>query len=229
MKRTRHLVVCLACIGALAPTESPALENEGDVPEAGDCNLEAALERKRRRGQPSERQSSLRLACGIGWRTELEAAIARRHGSGTRDESIALEAKTALRERENGGIGWTLALGVEGERSNGSGWRRSEQSVAVEASAEPLRDWRIEAKLGAARETLAHIDKTLWSLAIERAIGERIELSVKLDGDDRSRPLASLGLRWALWPERAVLKLSYGAIAGPQRERRSSIAIKVEL
>lgn len=228
MTRTRHWLVGLACVAtcALAQADSDRLASDGDVAEAGDCDIELGRERKHIRGDTPERESSLRLACGIGWKTELEAAFSRRHGSGARDQAIALEAKTTLRERERGSVGWALAIGVASQRGSAVGWRRSEQFVALEATIEPARDWLVEAKLGAARERNARIDKTLWSMAVERTVSDGVELRAELEGDDRGRPLMAVGLRWMFWPEHAVLKLSYGAVSGPLRERRSGLAIK---
>lgn len=230
MTCARRAWATLACVAACqtALAEGSRLTREGDVIEQGDCEAELARERMRFRGQPVERQSSMRLACGIGWQTELEATYSRHRVDAQSDESMALEAKTLLRERERGGIGWTLALGVGGERDSGGAWRRSGQSIAVEASIVPAEDWLFEVKFGAARERGPRIDKTLWSLAVERAISDTLEMRAELDGDDRTRPLAAIGLRWAFWPDHAQLKLSYGAKSGPQRERRTGLAVKYE-
>lgn len=213
---------------ALAQSGGERLASAGDVAAAGDCDIEVAGERKRIRGQAPERESSLRAACGIGWQTELEAAFSGRHGRSARDQSIALEAKTTLRQREGGNVGWALAIGVASERGSGTGWRRNEHFVAVEATLEPLRDWLVEAKFGTARERSPRIDKTLWALAVERTISNTLELRADVEGDDRSRPLVAVGLRWAFWPEHAVLRMSYGTVSGPQRERRAGLGVKYE-
>lgn len=236
MTSARHLSIllmtCTALVASVSASAQTAadgrrLERDGDVAEAGDCDIETALERKRVHGDTPERRSTLRLNCGIGWLTELEVAHARGHG-GTRRHSIALESKTTLRERAGASVGWALALGVAGERGSGNGWRRSEQFVALEATMVPARDWLLEAKLGAARERSQRLDKTMWTLAAEHVIGDSVEWRAEIEGDDRHRPLATLGLRWTFWPERAALKVSYGASSGPQRERRTELGIKVE-
>jgi len=144
-----------------------------------------------------------------------------------RGESLAFEAKTTLRDRGDSRIGWAVALGLGAERIAGS-WQRSEYTLAVEATQRLGEQSLVEAKVGAARDVLSRRDSTLWALAIEHAVHERLELRAELEGDDRSRPLAKLGLRYALWPDHAQLRLSHGVRSAMQRERITSLGLQVE-
>ncbi len=219
-------LVCVAvCHGAHASRSS--LSDESDVAEAGDCEAELAFERSRVRGEPAQRERALRLTCGVGWNTELEVAHARLRSGTTRGEALLFEANTTLRDRGPDRVGWAVALGIGAERVGGS-WRRSEQGFAVEATRQLGDDWLVEAKLGALRDLLSRRDSTLWSLALEHALHERFEVRAELEGDDRNRPVAKVGLRYTVWPDRVQLKLSHGVRSGQQRERITSLGLQVE-
>jgi hypothetical protein len=228
MKHARALAALLGmavCQGAHAVRTS--VGDESDVGEAGDCQAELVLERARVRGEPAQRERSVRLACGIGWNTELELAHARQRSGTDRGESLALEAKTTLRDRGENRIGWALALALGGERIDGA-WRRSSHEASVEATRQLSDKWLVEAKLGTARDALSRRNSTLWELASEHALNERFELRAELGGDDRQRPLVKASLRYTLWPEHVQVKASYGARSGAERERITSVGLQVE-
>lgn len=229
MSPARCLLVAWACAAACASTHAArsSLSDESDVADAGDCEAELVFERSRVRGEVALRDRSLRLACGVGWNTELEAAHARQRSGAARGESLAFEAKTTLRDRGDNRVGWAVALGLGAERSGGS-WRRSDHAFALEATRQLGERWLVEAKLGAARDVRSRRDSTLWAVALEHALHERLELRAELDGDDRGRPLVQLGLRYTLWPDHLQLKLSHGMRSDSQRERITSVGLQVE-
>jgi len=231
MNRARHLLAALACAAAChaAQADRSRLADEDDVIEAGDCELELAFERQNARGAARERETSIQFGCGIGWRTELAATFARKRSDAQREQAIGIEGKTSLRERGSGGVGWSLAYGIGSERDGGRGpWRRGERFVAIEATHQPASAWLVEARLGTARDPVARSDRTLWLLGVEHAITEAVEARAELEGDDRSRPLASMALRWLVWPEHAVVTLAWGAGLGPLRERRLGLGVTFE-
>jgi len=101
---------------------------------------------------------------------------------------------------------------VGAERTGGIGrLRRNEGFIAAEATHESAPGWLVEASLGTERDRTARRDRTLWTLAVERAFGESLEARIEADGDDRGRPLYGVGLRYPIWPEVALLSVSYGA------------------
>ncbi len=229
MSPVRCLLVIWACAAACASAQAArsSLSDESDVADAGDCEAELVYERARVRGEPALRDRALRLACGVGWNTELEAAHARQRSGAARGESLAFEAKTTLRDRGDNRIGWAVALGLGAERIGGS-WRRSEYGLAVEATRQLGEESLMEVKLGAMRDMLARRNSTTWAVAVEHALHERLELRAGLEGDDRGRPLLELGLRYTLWPDLVQLKLSHGVRSGSQRERITSLGLQVE-
>jgi hypothetical protein len=169
------------------------------VADAGDCEVEAIFERTKVRGEPAQRESALRAACGIGWRTELEATLARVRADGTNERRLSLQAKTTLRDRAGDGIGWALAIGIDAERLAGSGWLRSAERIELEASRQFGPTWLAEATLGTARDRAARRHSTTWALSVERAWSETVEIKAELSGDDRDKPFVGVGWRSTLW------------------------------
>lgn len=230
MSRTCHWIAALACAALCQTVQAgrTSVADVSDVADAGDCEAETSFERIRPRGEARQRETSLRLACGIGWDTEVEATVARQRGGDVRGQTLALEAKTTLAERGEGRIGWALALAVGAEKAGGGSWRHSEYALSLEATYSLGATWLIEAKLGAQRERLDRRDSVRWAAAIEHALSERLELRAQIEGDDRGRPLAGLALKVSLWPEDLKLKLAYDKRWGPQAERRMSLSLQLE-
>lgn len=229
LARARRLLVALSSAAAChaAQAERSHLADDADVVEAGDCQMEATSARQTARTAAAEHESSIQFDCGVGWRTELAAAFVRLRSEGVRDEAIGIEARTSLRQRGSGRIGWTLAYGIGAERGGGP-WRRSEQFVAIETSYQPDRSWLIEGRLGTVRDLIGGRDATIWALSAERLVTAFVGMRAELDGDDRGRPRASVELRYLVWPEHTVFTLSYGARAGPLRERRLGVGLTFE-
>ena len=224
-----RLLAALLCVAACHAAHGSRLNlsDESDVGEAGDCESELVFERKSSRRESTQRERSVRLTCGVGWNTELEAAHGRQRSDAERNERLVFEAKTMLRDRSAGRTGWAVVLGLGADRSAGS-WRRSEHGVAVEATHQIGSAWLVEGKVGAVRDVLSRRDSTLWALALEHALHERFEVRAELEGDDRGRPQAKLGLRYTLWPDRVQINFSHGVRGGAQRERSTSLGVQVE-
>lgn len=230
MDSARRVLAALTCATAcqLAQADRSRLADNADVQDRGDCELETVLERHTARAAAPNRESSVRAGCGIGWRTELAAASARTRGNGMRNETISFEGKTSLREPGAGQIGWALVYGVGTQRAEHARWRRSESFAALEATIQPAHDWQLEARLGSSRDHLAHTGMTVWATAVDHAVTDAWEVRFEVEGDDRGRPVVSVGLRWLFWPEHALLSLSHGARPGPLRERSFGVGITFE-
>ncbi len=230
MDSVRNVLAALACAAVChsAQADRTRQADNADVLERGDCELETKFERRAVRGAAPERESSVRLGCGLGWRTELALESTHQRSEGLRDQAIGAEGKTSLRPPGIGQIGWALSYGAGAQRGGNARWQHSDSFAALEAALKPEEDWQIEARLGSARDHIARSDKTLWALALELAVTDAVEVRVEADGDDRSRPLVSVALRWLFWPEHALLTLSSGTRAGPMRERRFGIGISFE-
>ncbi len=230
MRFAHRVVAGLACAAAChaALADRSRLAEDSEVIEAGDCEIEAGIERAKARDAARERSSSMQLNCGIGWRTELAATFVTTRSDGSRDRGFGVEAKTSLRDRGEGQLGWSLAYGVQAERGSSSRWRHAEQFIAIEVTYALGRDWLVEARLGAARDRVSRSDSTVWTLGAERALTESVEARLEVSGDDRHRPQWNAGLRFAVWPEHALLSVFYGGRSGPQRERQAGVALTIE-
>ncbi len=229
MENIRRLLVTLACAAVCTASHAgrSRLDDE-DAAKRGECEIELATARQTARGAAVEHETAVELDCGIGWRTELVAALARQRSAGERTESIDLEARTALFDRGSSGIAGSLAYGASADRGAGGPWRRSAHFVALEANWRPADTWVVEGRVGWRRDQLERREMRLWMLAVEREISDRLEARVELEDDTRSRPLASIQLRFEFWPDRARLNVSYAARSGPTHERRLGVGVTFE-
>lgn len=230
MRAVRGLAAALACglVCHAAQADRSRIGEDSDALDTGDCELETTVERTKARGGIAERQSAIQLNCGVGWRSELAAAFATSRSNEPRVDGLAIEGRTTLRERRDGAFGASIAYGVQAERSVASSWRRNGQFVELELTRQLGTVWFFDARLGTARDRPSRRDSTLWSLAVEHSLTEAFEMRVEVGGDDRQRPLWVAGLRYAFWPDRALISLDYGARAGAERERRWSLGVTVE-
>lgn len=224
-----RLLAALACLAAChaAQADRFRLDYE-DVVEVGDCELEIASERHSARGAATEREQSIQLGCGIGWRTELVATLARRRSDGERSRAIDIEAKTSLFDRPKGGIAWALDYGASAEREPPGSWRWTEHFLALEAAYRPAEAWVIEAQLGAARERLERRNRTIWTLAAEHEFSDLLEARAELEGESRSRPMVNVELSYEVWPDVGRINLSCGARTGRTHERRVGLGLVFE-
>lgn len=231
MRHPRRLLASLACCIAAcqaAHADRSRIGTDSDVLDAGDCEVETTFQHTTARGSRPERVSSIQLNCGIGWRTELAAAFAKTRTQALRMPAFGIEGKTTLRERGEAQLGWSLAYGVGAERGAGLSWRRNGQFIALEATSQFDSVWFLEAKLGTSRDRESRSDSTVWGLAVERALTEAVELRLELKGDDRRRPHWATVLRYSIWPDRALISLSYGVRTGPIRERQVELGLTFE-
>jgi len=230
MRSAQRLAAGLSCVAAcqLAMADRSRLGEDNEVIDPGDCELELASERKKARDSMRERSSSIQLTCGIGWRTELATGFAATRSEAERAKALAIEAKTSLRKRAPGQLGWDLSYGVEALRGPGASWHGNGQFIALEAIQGFADTWLLEAKLGTTRDRASRRDSTLWTLGVERALTRSVEARLEWSGDDRQRPLWRAGLRYEVWPDHALLSFTYGSRAGPTRERQAGLALTFE-
>lgn len=223
----RHLNVAFACLLAChgAHADRSRLADESDVADAGDCEFEFAGVRRTARGSAAaEHERALRLACGVGRRTELGAELTRLGAA----HAFAIDARTVLQERRDAGTGWTLAYGLAAERAAGERWRRSEHFVAIEASRQLAPTWWAEARIAAVRDRLARARRAEWTLAVEHTLAPALEVRAELDGEARGSPWVGVGLRLFVWPEHALLALTCATRSRPTREHRLGVGITFE-
>jgi hypothetical protein len=218
----------LAAAAPAALADRSRLGEDEDGVEAGDCELEAGVERSRARGAARERETAWSLSCGIGWRSELALAVARQRSGGERVDARALELKTTLVPRRGRAVGWALQAALADERASGASWRRSDYALQLEVTAELRPGWLAEAKRGWARDVPARADRGTWTLGLEHALSDAWEVRAELEGDDREPPLAGASLRWAFWPEVAQVTLGTARRLGGDRARLWGVTLGVE-
>ena len=229
MENIRRLLATLACAAVCTASHADRsrLDDE-DAAKRGDCEIELATARQTARGAAAEHDTAVEVDCGIGWRTELVAALARQRSAGARAESFDLEARTALLDWGSSGIDLSLTYGASAERGAGGPWRRSAHFVALEADWRPADAWVVTGRVGWRRDELERRDMRLWTLAVEHEISDLLEARVEVEDDTRSRPVAIIELRFEFWPDRARLNVSYAARSGPTHERRLGVGVTFE-
>ena len=110
MTPARCLLAALCCAAACCSVHASrsSISDESDVAEAGDCETELVFDRATVRSERPQRDRTLRLACGVGWGIEVEAAHNRQRSGTARGEAIGLEVKSDLRERDENRVGWAV-------------------------------------------------------------------------------------------------------------------------
>jgi hypothetical protein len=185
----------LALLCAPAQAGRPLLSETADVPDAGSCELEAALAQTRSSGLPSLRSSDAAFACGVGAQTQAGFGLTRASGDGNRFNAARLVGKTTLLAPEAGRTGWGIGYGIGAEKTPDLAWRLESLGVLAAATRELGAGLLGHANLGWNRSRAAKQNTTFWSLGIETT--SDFTLAADLFGDDRNKPGVSAGLGYS--------------------------------
>ena len=110
-------------------------------------------------------------------------------------------------------LGLTLAWGLTGQKTSGSSFEHELTYLNLVATRELSPGWTAHGNVGWLRSESAGNDTTTWNLAIERALGNGVDVMGELYGDDRTKPWLGAGVRWA-----ASDKLSLNASVAVQND-----------
>jgi len=156
----RMLLAALLALAAL-PVQAgrPLLSETADVPDAGSCELEAAVARARSSGLPGLRSTDTSFACGVGAQTQAGLGITRAAGDTFR--AARLVGRTTLLVPERGRTGWGIADGIDAAKTPDASWRIDNVGLLAVATRELSDGLLGHANLGWNRSRAARQNTTL--------------------------------------------------------------------
>jgi hypothetical protein len=213
--RPLHLlaVVSALALSGAAQAARPLATEDADVLDRGQCEAEGVIAQSKPAGQPSTRGWTALGTCGVGANTQLILAYNRSRTDDASLSGLLFGGKTALMRREGDGLGVTLAWGLVSARPEGGSMEHELTYLNAVATRDLAPGWTGHANLGWVRSESASASSTTWNLALERALGNGVDLMGEVYGDDRAKPWIGVGARWAVSD-----KLSLNANWATQRE-----------
>jgi hypothetical protein len=175
--------------------------------------VEGVIAQSKPSGQPSTRGWTAQGACGVGANTQIALAYNRSRTDDADFSALLFGGKTAILTREGDGLGLTLAWGLVSAKAESGSMEHELTYLNAVATRELARGWTGHANLGWVRSESASASSTTWNLALERALGNGVDLMGEVYGDDRAKPWIGVGARWAVSD-----KLSLNAAWATQRE-----------
>jgi hypothetical protein len=191
----------------------PLFTEDADVLEPGACEWEGFTERLRESGADSVRALITQGSCGVGWRSQFGVAYGAARSAGESEYAWALGGKTALRRREGGEIGVSLAWGLAFADTPAASARFVVGTLLMVATAELAPALSGHANLGWLHRHGEGSNALSWNLALQRGLGDALELVVEVYGNTRQAPWLGVGARW-----NATESLSLNAGVAAQRE-----------
>ncbi|HEX3059262.1 MAG TPA: hypothetical protein VHP62_07850 [Usitatibacter sp.] len=154
-------------------------------------------------------------ACNFGWGVEWQAGFARTHDDvmGTTFSQSYFQAKKVISQPTEGGWGYGVVAGLTRfpHRPSHRGWQ--DPYVIMPVTWTPDAPTSIHLNIGWSRDADQKIDTTLWGVAGERQLNDRVALVGEIFGDDRTRPFMRIGGRFTAF-KGLDFDLTYVARAG---------------
>lgn len=210
----KHLAaLALLALATTAQAGRPLATEDADVLDPGKCEAEGFYAHLKPSGLDAAKAWTLQGACGVGGNTQVALAYTRARSGDETAQGLLLGGKTGILMREGEGLGLTLAWGLTGQKSSGSSFEHELTYLNLVATRELSPGWTAHGNLGWLRSESAGNNTTTWNLAIERALGNGVDVMGELYGDDRTKPWLGAGVRWA-----ASDKLSLNASVAVQND-----------
>lgn len=203
----------------------PLTTEDADVLASGQCEAEGFVGRLTTTGEPATRGWTLQGSCGVGASTQVALAASRSRSEGVSSSGVLLGGKTGLIPREGAALGVTLAWGITGEKAAGDSLRHELSYLNLVATREFAPGWTGHGNLGWQRSQSSRSQSTTWNLAIERALGQGVDLGAEVYGDDHSDTWLGLGARWTV-SESLSLNASWATLNATPRSRQWTIGFK---
>lgn len=225
MTRLPLFAASLIALAGPAHAGRPLATEDADVLDRGQCEAEGFVARESASGQPATRGWTLQGSCGVGLGTQLALAASRSRTDGVRGSGLLFGGKTGILLREGDGLGLTLAWGLTGEKVQGGSMEHELTTLNMVTTRQFYPGWTGHANLGWLHSESADASSTTWNLAIEKSLGNGVDLMGEVYGDDRSDEWLGLGVRWAA-SERLSLNASWATMNATPRTRLWTIGFK---
>ena len=194
----------------------PLTTEDASILEGGKCQLEAWVDRSR-----EWTQGWLVPACNFGAHIEWQVGGARTWEGGRSAFSEAyFQAKTVLRSMEDAPWGVGLVAGVtRKQRETHRGWENPYLIVPVSAESKAASS-TFHFNVGWSHDRAERRNVTLWGVAGETAVSERLTLLAEAFGENAARPFLRAGGRFSLIKDRLDIDLTIVARPGGTRDER---------
>lgn len=166
----------------------PLATEDADVLDAADCEWEGVYARQTAHRSPAENGWETQLSCGIGLKTQLALAYGQARAAGLTSRSVTLLGKTSLVERQDDGIGLSVAWTIGGVRNPDESFKHDASQLYLVASQELVKDFTWHANLGWLRDQIEHRNHTTWNLAGEYAVGGGVDVVGEFYGESHTKP-----------------------------------------
>lgn len=202
--------VALACACATWPAIAarPLTTEDASILEEGRCQLEAWIDRSR-----EATQGWAVPACNFALNVEWQVGFSESRSGGTsRFSDGYAQAKGAWRLTPGRpwSVGWVAGV-TRHPHERDSGWVNP---YALGVLTGDFGATLVHANVGTSHERATHRDVTLWGLAAESTVHERVTLLGEAFGANRERPFVRAGLRYAAIRDRLDLDVSVVARPG---------------
>lgn len=225
MTRLPLLAASLLTLIGPAHAGRPLATEDADVLDRGQCEAEGFVARASVSGEPATRGWTLQGSCGIGASTQLALAVSRSRTDCVSGSGLLFGGKTGILPREGDGLGLTLAWGLVGEKAPGGSMEHELTYLNLVATRQLSPGWTGHANLGWLRSESANASSTTWNLAIEKSLGNGVDLMGEVYGDDRSDEWLGLGVRWAA-SDKLSLNASWATMNATPRARLWTVGFK---
>jgi hypothetical protein len=228
MKATPYLAVLLAfSLPALAGR--PLTTEDANTLDDGACQLEAWANRTRADttemvAAPACAFLGIEAQFGTGWLRE---------GGNTTTAAQYVQAKTAFRKVDDGawGIGFVAGLARDRLRETKSDWGDPYFLVPFSFGVGEDKDtrWLVHLNLGTTRNREEARNLTLWGVAFEKPVTERLTLVGEAYGENTRDPFYRAGGRYTVIPDHLDIDLTYvGRSGGSKEDRLWSLGFHLE-
>jgi len=195
----------------------PLSVEDASVVERHGCQVEAWIDRAH-----DVTKGWLVPACNFGFDTEWQAGFARTRADGeSRYSEAYVQAKTLLRaatDAEPWGVGLVLGMVKRPLNESRRDW---DHPYVLGIFTQGLCGAPVlfHANLGWTRDAEARRDLTLWGVAVEGQVSDRVALLAEAFGENASSPFLRAGARWTV-TRGLDLDLSWVVRPGGTREER---------
>ncbi len=216
----RRLLLLATLVPALALAGRPLSTEDASTLDDKACQLESWVDRTR----AGDSLFAFVPACGhFGVEWQAGAVRTRPEGAGSRTSATFVQGKHAFRSVDDGdwGIGLVAGLTRLLDREEKNGWGDPYLIVPLSFGLGQDKDSRalVHLNLGTTRNRAEGRNLTLWGVAVEKPVSERLTLLAEGFGENSRNPFFRAGGRYTLF-EKFDVDLTYVTRSGGAKEDR---------